>query len=258
MQIIDTNVTLSRWPLRHLPLDEPSKLVARLRRLCVVQAWAGSFDGLLHKDIAGVNLRLAEDCRKYGDGLLAPFGSVNPVLPDWEDDMRRCHQQHQMPGIRLHPNYHGYQLDDSRFARLLELAGKRKLIVQITLTMEDERMQHPLLRVPHVDTQPLLEVAGNHPNVPIVLLNAFRSLRIEQAAKLAGAGNIYIEIAMLEGVGGVEKLLREVPIDRVLFGSHAPLFLFESALGKLRESALDGTARKTIGLDNAQQLLAST
>lgn len=257
MQIIDTNVNLSRWPLRRLPLDDPAKLVARLHHQGVVQAWAGSFDGLLHKDIAGVNLRLAADCRKYGNGLLLPFGSVNPALPDWEEDVRRCHQQHQMPGIRLHPNYHGYQLDDSRFARLLELAGERKMIVQIALTMEDERMQHPLLRVPHVDTGPLLELAGKRYEVPIILLNAFRSLRTEQVAKLVAAGNIYIEIAMLEGVGGVEKLLREVPIDRVLFGSHAPLFLFESALGKLRESALGGTARKTIGLDNARRLLTT-
>ncbi len=254
MQIIDTNVSLSRWPLRRLPLDETPELVARLRRYGVVQAWAGSFDGLLHKDIAGVNLRLAADCRKHGNGLLVPFGSVNPTLPDWEDDVRRCHEEYQMPGIRLHPSYHGYQLDDARFAHLLELAAERKLVVQITLTMEDERMQHPLLRVPHVDTKPLLEMAGTRPDVPIVLLNAFRSVRAEQAAALASAGNIYFEIAMLEGVGGVGKLLQKVPIDRLLFGSHAPLFIFESALEKLRESALHGRILKGLCTDNARRL----
>lgn len=253
-ELVDVNVNLSRWPLRRLPGDEPDKLVAKLRAQHVVQAWAGSFDGLLHRDVAGVNRRLAEQCRAHGAGLLVPFGTINPQLPDWQEDVRRCAVDHQMPGIRLHPNYHGYELTDPKFAELLRLAGGRGLVVQIVVTMDDERMQHPLLRVPHVDLQPLPELLPTVPNLSVVVLNAFRSMSIGQVATLAQAGRVYFDFAMLEGVGGLDKLLRDVPVDRVLFGSHFPLFCFESAHAKLRESAVSGKIAHAICSGNAQSL----
>ena len=253
--LIDTNVSLSRWPGRRLPLDETPALVARLRSQGVKQAWAGSFDALLHKDIASVNARLAEDCRKHGRGLLVPFGSVNPVLPAWEDDLRRCHEEHKMPGIRLHPNYQGYKLGDPAFAKLLDLASERGLIVQLAVAMEDERTQHPLMRAPHVDVAPLLSLLAGRSNSRIVLLNWSRGVSSALAAKLSAAGQVHFDIATLEGVGGVANLLKQVPAERVVFGSHAPFFYLESALLKLRESALSDAQAKAIREGNARGLL---
>jgi hypothetical protein len=254
--LIDVNTYLSRWPLRRLPGEDTADLVSKLRRHGVAQAWVGSVDALLHRDMAAVNARLAEECRRYGDGLLVPFGSVNPKLPDWQDDLRRCVEVHHMPGIRLHPNYHGYKLDDPDFARLLRLAAGRGLIVQLALIMEDERTMHPLLRVEPTSVTGLSGLLKQTPGLRLVLLNSQRVLRGRTLADLFAAGEVYVEIAMLEGVGGVTNLLAQVPLNRVLFGSFAPLFYFESALLKLQESLLSDEQLGAIRGANARRLLA--
>jgi predicted TIM-barrel fold metal-dependent hydrolase len=255
--LIDVNVSLSRWPCRRLPYDETRELVAHLRQGGVAQAWAGSFDGLVHKNLAAVNARLAEDCRRQDQGMLIPFGSVNPMLPDWEEDLRRCAQEHQMPGIRLHPSYHGYKLDDAAFARLLRLAAQARLIVQLALCMEDERMMNPLLRAPAVDPTPLTELVKQTAGLRLVLLNTRAPLTVAPLVALGGSSEVYLEIAMLDGVAGVERLLPRVPLSRLCFGSHSPFYIFESAALKLKESVLDDVQLRAIRQANAARLLAS-
>lgn len=136
-RMIDTNVYVGNWPGRQLAPGQTAELVAYLRSRGVVQACVGSFDALLHKDVGAVNARLAGECEKHGRGFLLPFGAVNPVLPDWEEDLRRCHEEFRMAGVRLHPNYQGYGLDHPAFGRLLGMAAERNLVVQIVAWMED-------------------------------------------------------------------------------------------------------------------------
>jgi hypothetical protein len=48
--IIDTNVHLFDWPFRKLKYAGAKALVAKLRLHRIKQAWAGSYEGLLHED----------------------------------------------------------------------------------------------------------------------------------------------------------------------------------------------------------------
>jgi len=251
--VIDVNVTLSRWPTRRLPLDETPALVAKLRALGVTQAWASSYDALLHRDLGAVNARLADECRRSGDFLLA-FGCVNPMIPDWEEELRRCHEDHKMPGIRLFPNYHGYKLDHPDFARLLALAADRGLIVQIPLSMEDERAMHPLLNVPSVEAAPLRPFVKSIPKLRLVLLNALRTVRLPVLPQLAPPG-VFFDIATQETVGGVASLAKLISPARILFGTGSPFFYPESAFLKMKESALPEETARRIFVDNARTLL---
>src|SRR5207249_11009291 len=58
-EIIDSNVHLFKWPFRNLKYDRTEALVAKLRRHKITQAWAGSFEAVLQKQLDAANRRLA-------------------------------------------------------------------------------------------------------------------------------------------------------------------------------------------------------
>jgi len=252
--LTDTNVYLDPWFIRHLPLADPAALSAKLKANGVTEAWAGSLDALFHKDIAGVNARTAETCARHP--VFKPVGAVNPTLPRWEDDIGRCAAKHHMRGIRLHPNYHNYRLDDPRFTELLKLATMQKLFVQIVVGMEDERTQNALLRIAPVDVSPLVNALAAVPDARVMLLNWHRLAGGKPALSLLKNTHVLFDIALVEGIMGLEGLLVELPADRICFGSHAPIFYFEAARLKLRESELDEKQMKAITHENAARFIS--
>jgi predicted TIM-barrel fold metal-dependent hydrolase len=262
-EIVDTNVHLFRWPFRRLKYDRTEALVRKLRRHRIAQAWAGNFEAVWHKQLDGANRRLADECRGRGDGLLVPIGSVNPAWPDWEEDLRRCHEQYRMPGIRLYPAYHGYRLDHPELLRLLGAAARRGLIVQVAIRMEDERVHHPSVVAPAVDASPLPEALARVPGARVQLLNADTVFRSGHVRALIERTRTTFDIAAVEGDGGLGRLMADahpnyrgrVPVERLLFGTHAPFFPCESALLKLIESPLDRAQLDAIMFSNARRLL---
>ena len=253
-QLVDVNVTLGDWVVRRSWADSTATLIGRLGRHGVTSAWAGSVEGVLHTDLAGANARLAAAC---AGTLLVPFGTVNPLAPDWEEDVRRCAEVHRMPGIRLFPGYHSYKLEDEVFARLLAAATRYGLLVQITLAIEDDRSQNPALTAPFVNVAALPELIARTPGARVMLLNATSRVfsGTPLVSRLAQSG-IFLEIATLEGVAGIENLLSRSPKARICFGSHSPYFVFESALLKLQESDLSPAQTAAVRHANATLALS--
>jgi predicted TIM-barrel fold metal-dependent hydrolase len=75
--------------------------------------------------------------------------------------------------------------------------------------------------------------------------------------------NTSMDISRLEGNGAVGRMVgsiaglpsARVPVDRIVFGSHAPFFPVETAILKLIESPLDAQQLQAILQGNARRLL---
>lgn len=249
-RIVDTNISLFHWPFRRLPLDDLDAMLKKLRTLGISQAWAGSFEGLLHRDIAGVNQRLADACKLHAE--LVPIGSLNLELSNWEDDLRRCIEKHQMPGVRLHPNYHGYALADPRFSKLVKQATSAGMFIQIAVAMEDTRTQHPMMQVSDVDLAALPKRMQENVGAKVQLLNYRPGGPLSET--LAKTPGIYFDSSRIDGTDGIVNLLQSVPHGRIMFGTHAPFLIPEAALIRTFESDLEEEDLQSLMWATADQL----
>jgi len=215
--------------------------------------------------MSGVNTRLAQECRTHAPDFLIPFGSVNLAWPDWEEDVRRCHEVHKMPGLRIYPGYQPFDLDHPAMESLVKMTAERGLILQVVFGMEDPRVYHPIINVGPVTFAPLLKTVRNTPNAKVELLHFSGPAKAEGAdlSQFMTETNTVIDISRLEGNGAIGRMIgsitglpsARVPVDRIVFGSHAPYFPVETALLKLIESPLDAAQLQAIMRDNARRLL---
>ncbi|MGC1244448.1 MAG: hypothetical protein WA874_22865 [Chryseosolibacter sp.] len=262
--IIDTNVNLFDWPFRNLKYGKTKALVAKLKKHRISQAWAGSFEALFHKDINGVNARLAEECRSNGEGMLLPFGTVNLAWPDWKEDLRRCHEVHRMPGIRIYPVYQTFNLEHPDFAQLVSEVTARGMALQIVGDMEDDRHHHPIVEIRDLKLTPLLETLKQVPDAKVQLVywnhRAPRNI-LDTLIKETG---VVLDTSRIEGAGEVGRLIEgktwtgtssPIPAERILFGSHAPYFPVEANVIKLFESPLALSQMQAIMNGNARKFL---
>ena len=263
-EIVDTNIHLFEWPFRKLKYATTKGLIDKLRKHRISQAWAGNYEALFSKDINGVNARLAEECRVRGEGMLLPFGTVNLAWPDWEEDLRRCHEIHQMRGIRIYPIYQTFDLDHPDFAKLIQMATDRKMIVQVVGDMEDSRHHHPLVSVREMNMAPLVGVVKKIPLARIQLVYWNHRVARDLMDKLVNETNVTFDTSRIEGSGEVGRLVEgrswtgnptAIPAERILFGSHAPYFPVEANLIKLFESPLALEQMVALMNGNARRLL---
>lgn len=263
-EIIDTNINLFKWPFRRMKYDETKSLTVKLQQHRITKAWAGSFEAVFSKSINEVNGRLAEECRKPGKVSLVPFGAVNIGWPDWEEDLRRCHAIHKMPGIRIYPAYQTYDLSHEDFPKLVGLSSERGMIVQIVGTLEDTRVQHPIISSRDISFEPILDVMKKNPKAKVQLLSWTDYLNNDLLKKLVSETTVTFDISWLESTGGLGRLIdgnswngmrTPVPVERIMFGSYAPYFPIESAMMKLFESPLTLEQMKSVMNINANQFI---
>lgn len=91
----------------------------------VIQPVATSPNQVIHINDSAMSI----NSRFKSSGIIS-FGAMHPEFEDYDSELRRIHEL-GIKGIKLHPVYQNMPVDDARYIRILECAGKYGLWVMI-------------------------------------------------------------------------------------------------------------------------------
>jgi predicted TIM-barrel fold metal-dependent hydrolase len=176
---------------------------------------------------------------------------LDPTIATWREELDRLKRSGPLPMVRLHPNYGGYTL--AAADPLLAELARRKVVAQVIVRLDDPRRQHPRAQVADVPAADVLEAAVRHPELPVLLTGALGPALQILANRLPAAGNLWADTSQADGVDTVADLMQTPWRDRLVFGSHAPLFIPYAALARVVLDLDDAAAGRVLG-DNAVHL----
>ncbi|MGD0091709.1 MAG: amidohydrolase family protein [Planctomycetota bacterium] len=254
--IVDIHTAVGRWPFSAAQSLTPLRLGSLLARAGVDLALTSSLEAVFHEDPAEDNRRLFRQLR--GHKRLLPVPVINPRLADWRAAVAEWAQR--AVAVKILPSYHACSLASGAGSLgagvdglAEELAGRRRpLLVQ--MRMEDERVQAPALRVPAVPVADIVALAKRHPRLDIVALGAYR---LEAGDLLRQTARVRVDVSFLDGLDVVAVLVKKhrAFAQRLLLGSHAPLFYAQASVLKVLTAETTEAVRRAILGGNAAQML---
>lgn len=177
--------------------------------------------------------------RFRGSGVITPF-RIDEALREIEE----CHKQFGFVWFGEFCNYMtGYRYDTPEWAEVMKLAAKLNLVMQI-----------------HATTEEMTYLVDNFPSATIVFPHLGRSkedifARIEIVAKHKNT-SIDLSGSGIERVGILEKAVKEIGADRVLYGSDFTINEPSAVIVRVDNAFLTPEERELILFRNVERLLS--
>lgn len=187
-----------------------------------------------------------------GDPVLMGFGTLHPEFAGWRDEIRWLKAQ-GCRGIKMHPEYQDFFVDDERHYPIYEALFQAGLILLFHAGV-DIAYRGPY----HCTPERLAHVIEAFPDNRIIAAHMGGFRFWDDVEKYLVGRPIYLDTSfgMPElGSQRMLELMRAHGLDRILFGSDAPWASQAAALADMRNLGLTAAELEAVLGGNAMRLL---
>ncbi len=183
-----------------------------------------------------------------------PFGSVHPDAPDALEELERI-KSLGLKGIKLHPDYQDFFIDDEKLIPIYKKCAELDLIVVFHAGYD------PLSpNVVHAKPEASAKVFKQVPNMKMVLAHFGGMNYFDDVEKyLVGLeGEIYLDTAYLDGridKNQLERIIKNHGAERILFGSDFPWHKSTMEYDLIQSLDITEKQKKLILGENAMRIL---
>ena len=193
--------------------------------------------------------------REHPEQVIA-FGTVHPAYENWEKELARL-KAAGIRGIKLHPDFQSFWLDDPRLLPIFE-AAQKDFVFEIHIgdkTTPDKNPSCPYK---------LASILRQFPGIRVIAAH-FGGYRMWSHALDVFSGNnfenLWFDTSSTTPFATPElahKLLRTFPRERILFGTDWPLYDPVEELQRLQSLGGLSDSEMEVIMSNASALLAPT
>ena len=240
--MIDFNCFTGSWPFHPIRGGSFAELKRLHRENGISKGVVSSFQSLFYREFF-----LAEEelHRQLKDSEYRQVMTVNPAHPYCLEGIAYGLQNWNIAGVRLVPTYHGFQLEDPQVLKLCEFLEQYRLPLFLTLRMEDERVSY-LLKPKQPEPEQTDRFLKRFPKLPILLCSAKQYELEEWRDTILSRSNIFYEGSNLKSSAAPLELLEEKLLERMVYGSTAPLLCLKSSLLSLQTDRIEENLRQSI------------
>ena len=247
--IIDLNAFYGHWPTHPLAGDL-DRVWASLAAHGVDRAFVSPLEAAWCRNPHAFNRALYEETADRPQ--IWPVPVLDPTIATWEEELGRAADQARVKVVRMLPTYSPYGM--AAADSLLQALAEAGLAVIVQTRLEDPRRQHPLAQVPDLPAAEVADAADRQAGLTVIIGGPRTAEIMALRERLAGTPSLYADVSQADGMEALKVMVGEGLGDKLVFGSHVPLFTAYSALARVVTDLDDGAASAILG-GNAGRIL---